>query len=39
MADTASGAGGHALANKMARITWALLARGGTYRAPQLAAA
>jgi transposase len=28
-----------ALANKMARIAWALLARGGTYRAPQLAAA
>src|SRR5258705_5061956 len=24
-----------ALANKMARIAWALLARGGTYRAPQ----
>ena len=23
-----------ALANKMARIAWALLARGGTYRAP-----
>jgi transposase len=28
-----------ALANKMARIAWALLARGGSYRAPQLAAA
>jgi transposase len=28
-----------ALANKMARVAWALLARGGTYRAPQLAAA
>jgi transposase len=28
-----------ALANKMARIAWALLARGGTYRRPQLAAA
>jgi transposase len=28
-----------ALANKMARIAWALLARGGTYRVPQLAAA
>src|SRR6266568_7004366 len=27
-----------ALANKMARIAWALLARGGTYRAPQLVA-
>ena len=27
-----------ALANKMARIAWALLAKGGTYRAPQLAA-
>jgi len=27
-----------ALANKMARIAWALLARGGTYRAPALAA-
>ncbi len=23
-----------ALANKMARIAWAVLARGGTYRAP-----
>jgi hypothetical protein len=23
-----------ALANKMARIAWALLARGGVYRAP-----
>src|SRR5262245_13933590 len=28
-----------ALANKMARIAWALLARGGRYRAPALAAA
>jgi transposase len=28
-----------ALANKMARTAWALLARGGTYRAPMLAAA
>ena len=28
-----------ALANKMARIAWALLARGGTYRAPVLVAA
>ena len=28
-----------ALANKMARIAWALLAKGGTYRAPRLAAA
>jgi transposase len=28
-----------ALANKMARIAWALLARGGTYRVPALAAA
>ena len=27
-----------ALANKMARIAWALLARGGTYQRPQLAA-
>lgn len=27
-----------ALANKTARIVWALLARGGTYRAPALAA-
>jgi transposase len=27
-----------ALANKMARIAWALLAKGGTYRAPQIAA-
>ena len=27
-----------ALANKMARIAWALLARGGTYRAPRLVA-
>jgi transposase len=28
-----------ALANKMARMAWVLLARGGTYRAPRLAAA
>jgi len=28
-----------ALANKMARIAWALLAKGGTYRAPRLGAA
>jgi transposase len=28
-----------ALANKMARIAWALLAKGGIYRAPPLAAA
>jgi transposase len=28
-----------ALANKMARIAWALLARGGTYQRPQLTAA
>jgi transposase len=28
-----------ALANKMARIAWALLAKGGTYRAPRLAVA
>jgi len=28
-----------ALANKMARIAWALLARGGTYRPPALTAA
>jgi transposase len=28
-----------ALANKMARIAWALLAHGGTYRAPELVAA
>jgi len=27
-----------ALANKTARIVWALLARGGIYRAPALAA-
>ena len=27
-----------ALANKMARTAWALLAHGGTYRAPELAA-
>lgn len=26
-----------ALANKMARIVWALMARGGTYRAPAAA--
>jgi transposase len=28
-----------ALANKMARVAWALLARGSTYRVPRLAAA
>jgi transposase len=28
-----------ALANKMARMAWALLAKGGTYRAPALVAA
>jgi transposase len=28
-----------ALANKMARVAWALLARGGSYRAPAIAAA
>ena len=28
-----------ALANKMARVAWALLAKGGTYRVPRLAAA
>jgi len=28
-----------ALANKMARVAWALLAKGGTYRAPRLKAA
>src|ERR1700687_4728653 len=28
-----------ALANKMARVAWALLAKGGSYRAPALAAA
>jgi transposase len=28
-----------ALANKMARVAWALLAKGGTYRAPALAVA
>jgi transposase len=28
-----------ALANKMARVACALLARGGTYRAPAIAAA
>ena len=28
-----------ALANKMARVAWALLANGGTYRAPRLKAA
>ena len=27
-----------ALANKMARIVWALLAKGGVYRAPAAAA-
>jgi hypothetical protein len=30
---------GPALANKMARVAWALLAHGGTYRAPRPAAA
>ena len=28
-----------ALANKMARIAWAILAKGGTYRTPAIAAA
>ena len=28
-----------ALANKTARVAWALLAKGGTYRSPELAAA
>jgi ATP-dependent DNA ligase len=28
-----------ALANKMARVAWALLARGGKYRPPAIAAA
>ena len=28
-----------ALANKMARIVWALLVKGGTYQAPAVAAA
>jgi hypothetical protein len=27
-----------ALANKMARVAWALLAKGGTYRRPRLVA-
>ena len=27
-----------ALANKMARIVWALMAHGGVYRAPAMAA-
>jgi hypothetical protein len=27
-----------ALANKMARIAWALMPKGGTYRAPVMAA-
>ena len=27
-----------ALANKMARVIWALLVKGGTYRAPAVAA-
>jgi hypothetical protein len=27
-----------ALASKMARVVWALLVKGGTYRAPALAA-
>src|SRR5262249_54837464 len=31
--------GGIALANKMARVAWALLARGGTYQLPALSAA
>jgi transposase len=30
---------GVALANKMARIAWALMARGGTYRMPATIAA
>jgi transposase len=38
-AKAVQGRGAVALANKMARIAWALLARGGTYRWPQLAAA
>lgn len=28
-----------AVANKMARIAWAIMAKGGRYRAPELAAA
>jgi transposase len=28
-----------AVANKMARIAWAIMAKGGHYRAPELAAA
>ena len=28
-----------AVANKMARIAWAIMAKGGYYRAPELAAA
>ena len=28
-----------ALANKMARVAWALMAKGGTYQRPQIAAA
>jgi transposase len=28
-----------AVANKMARIAWAIMAKGGTYRMPALAAA
>ena len=27
------------VANKMARIAWAIMAKGGSYRAPELAAA
>jgi len=27
------------VANKMARIAWAIMAKGGHYRAPELAAA
>ena len=28
-----------AVADKMARIAWAIMAKGGSYRAPELAAA
>ena len=28
-----------AVANKLARVAWAIMAKGGTYRAPALAAA
>jgi transposase len=28
-----------AMANKMARTAWAIMVRGGTYQAPELAAA